>query len=220
MWKQLSQSCPGSPGTGTHGGSSTNMAAARLAAADVFPAQIHISILKMILDLLHAGKRMSSRRPGSRHGSPRSLDACRRSWPQEAHWDALLGEHAGSNQTICPSSATALRKPELPGAIQPTATLCHHRGPYLRRDAMTDRLILRSLGPRLTAPAPLTEHPNRAHAVERSALSSRQMRATQPISSVRTGSESGRLAPSPRSRSPSGVQCDTRSTAVVLATVR
>ena len=42
----------------------------------------------------------------------------------------------------------------------------------------------------------------------------------QPISSVRTGSESGRPAPSPRSRSPSGAQCDTRSTAVVLATAR
>ena len=47
-----------------------------------------------------------------------------------------------------------------------------------------------------------------------------QMRTTQPITSVRTGSESGRPAPSPRSRSPSVAQCDTRSTAVVLATAR
>ena len=47
-----------------------------------------------------------------------------------------------------------------------------------------------------------------------------QMSASQPVSSVRTGSESGRLAPPPRSRSPSVVPCDTRSTAVVLATVR
>jgi hypothetical protein len=38
--------------------------------------------------------------------------------------------------------------------------------------------------------------------------------------SVRTGSESGRPAPSPRPRSPSAAQCDTHSTAVVLATVR
>jgi len=38
--------------------------------------------------------------------------------------------------------------------------------------------------------------------------------------SVRTGSESGRPARSPRPRSPSVAQCDTRSTAVVLATVR
>jgi hypothetical protein len=30
------------------------------------------------------------------------------------------GEQTGSNQTICPSSTTALRKPELPGAIQPS----------------------------------------------------------------------------------------------------
>ena len=49
---------------------------------------------------------------------------------------------------------------------------------------------------------------------------SRQVRTTQPISSVRTGSESGRPALSPRPRSPSVAQCDTRSTAVVLATVR
>jgi hypothetical protein len=37
---------------------------------------------------------------------------------------------------------------------------------------------------------------------------------------VRIGSESGRPAPPPRSRSPSVAQCDTRSTVVVLATVR
>ncbi len=106
-----------------------------------FAAQVHISILKMIFDLLHAGKRMSARRPGSWHGSPRSSDARRRSWPQEATWDTLLGEQAGSNQTICPSSATALREPELPGVIRPSATRCHHRGPYLSRYAMTDRRL-------------------------------------------------------------------------------
>jgi hypothetical protein len=51
-------------------------------------------------------------------------------------------------------------------------------------------------------------------------LTPQQMTATEPISSLRTGSGSGRPAPSPRSRSPNGAQCDTRSTAVVLATVR
>jgi hypothetical protein len=40
------------------------------------------------------------------------------------------------------------------------------------------------------------------------------------FSSVRTGSESGRPARLPRSRLPSAAQCGTRSTAVVLATVR
>ena len=37
---------------------------------------------------------------------------------------------------------------------------------------------------------------------------------------VRTGNASGRPAPSPAPRSPNVAQCDTRSTAVVLATVR
>jgi hypothetical protein len=44
-------------------------------------------------------------------------------------------------------------------------------------------------------------------------------RLTCPAS-VRTGSESGRPARSPRTRSPSVARCGTRSTAVVLATVR
>jgi hypothetical protein len=46
------------------------------------------------------------------------------------------------------------------------------------------------------------------------------MRAPQPISSVRTGSESGRPVPPTRSRSPNAAQCDTRSTAAVPATGR
>src|ERR1035437_7344591 len=48
------------------------------------------------------------------------------------------GEQAGSSQAICPSSATALREPELPGVLRPSATRCHHRGLYLSRDALTD----------------------------------------------------------------------------------
>ncbi len=47
-----------------------------------------------------------------------------------------------------------------------------------------------------------------------------QMRAAQPASSIRTGSESGRPAPPPGSRPPSAAQCDTRSTAAVPATGR
>src|ERR1035438_8451274 len=47
------------------------------------------------------------------------------------------GEQAGSSQAICPSSATALREPELPGVLRPSATRCHHRGLYLSRNAMT-----------------------------------------------------------------------------------
>jgi hypothetical protein len=50
------------------------------------------------------------------------------------------GEQAGNNQAICPSSATALPEPGLPGALRPSATRCHHRGLYLSRNAMTDRL--------------------------------------------------------------------------------
>src|ERR1035437_1979338 len=50
------------------------------------------------------------------------------------------GEQAGSSQAICPSSATALREPELAGVLRPSATRCHHRGLYLSRNAMTDRL--------------------------------------------------------------------------------
>src|ERR1700691_5030269 len=76
---------------------------------------------------------------GCWHGSPRSSDARRRSWPQEATLGCpLLGEQDGSNQTICPSSATALREPELSGVMRPSATRCHYRGPYLSRNAMTD----------------------------------------------------------------------------------
>ena len=52
------------------------------------------------------------------------------------------------------------------------------------------------------------------------AAPSAAMRATQPISSVRTGSASGRPAPSTRPRSPSAARCDRRSTAAGLATAR
>jgi hypothetical protein len=112
----------------------------------VSTAQRHISIIGMIFDLLRAGKRMTPRRPGSWHGSPRSSDPCRSSWPQEVTLKRPFpgeqdGEQAGSNQAICPSFATALREPELPGVLRPLATRCHHRGLYPGRNAITDRLI-------------------------------------------------------------------------------
>jgi hypothetical protein len=52
-------------------------------------------------------------------------------------------------------------------------------------------------------------------------LGERAATSGQPCpAGVRTGSESGRPAPPPASRSPSAAPCDTRSTVVVLATVR
>ena len=56
-------------------------------------------------------------------------------------------EQAGSNQAICPSSATALREPELPGVLRPSATRCHHHGLYLSRNAMADHRIFAVASP-------------------------------------------------------------------------
>jgi hypothetical protein len=67
----------------------------------------------------------------------------------------------------------------------------------------------------------LLEATSRRAAWSRVPRGRRQERMTSPARpGVRTGSESGRPAPPPRPRSPSVARCDTRSTAVVLATVR
>jgi hypothetical protein len=76
--------------------------------------------------------------------------------------------------------------------------------------------------PRETAsihPAPHARQPGRRN-VQEPPGRSQMWTTTQPISSVRTGSESGRPAPPTRSRSLSVARCGTRSTAVVLARVR
>ena len=109
----------------------------------ILAVQRHISIIEMTFDLLHAGERMSpdAQVPGTEVLAAQTRAAGRgrkksRRMPRPGEQD---GEQAESNHAICPSSATALREPELPGVLRPSATRCHHRGLCLSRNAMTER---------------------------------------------------------------------------------
>ncbi len=82
-----------------------------------FTAQRHISIIEMIFDLLHAGKRISPRRQGFWHGSPRRSDTCRRSWPQEVTLKCPFpGSKTGSKPEVIKRSARAPR----PSCLSPS----------------------------------------------------------------------------------------------------
>jgi hypothetical protein len=101
----------------------------------VFPAQGHISIIEMIFDLLHAGKRISPRHPGFWHGSPRSSDTCRRSWPQEV---TLKCPFPGSKTGSKPEAAKRSARPPRSPCVSPSCpAYCDPRRPDVTIAAYT-----------------------------------------------------------------------------------